>query len=56
MNNAVFGKTQENLRKRVQLDIITNAASLRKRIAKPSFCRGMPITDDLAVVQCRKQT
>ena len=56
MNNAVFGKTQENLRKRVQVDIITDASTLRKRIAKPSFCRGMPITDDLAVIQCRKLT
>ena len=56
MDNAVFGKTQENLRKRVQVDIITNAATQRKRIAKPSFCRGMPITDDLVVIQCRKQT
>ena len=56
MNNAVFGKTQENLRKRVQADIITNAATLRKRIVKPSFCRKMPITDDLDVIQCREHT
>ena len=52
MNNSVFGKTQENLPKRVQVDLITDAAVLRKRIAKPSFCRGIPITDCLTVVQC----
>ena len=56
MNNGVFGKTQENLRKRVQVDIVTNATILRKRVAKPSFCRGMSITDDITVVQCKVQT
>ena len=56
MNNSVFGKTQENLRKRVQVDVITDAATLRKRVAKPSFDRCMPITDDLAVIQCKMQT
>ena len=50
MNNSVFGKTQENLRKRVQVDIVTDASILRKRVAKPNFCRGMPITDDITVV------
>ena len=35
MNNSVFGKTQENLEKRVEL--ITDAGILRKRVAKPNF-------------------
>ena len=35
MNNSVFGKTQENLRKRVNVEIITYANILRKRAAKP---------------------
>ena len=56
MNNSLFGKTQENLRKRVQVDIVTDASILRKRVAKPSFCRGMPITDCITVVQCKVQT
>ena len=56
MNNSVFGKTQENLRKRVQVDIITNAAVLRKKVVKPSFWRGMSITDDITVVQSKVQT
>ena len=36
--------------------MITDAAVLRKRVAKPSFCRGTPITDCLTVVQCKVQT
>ena len=56
MNNSVFGKTQENLWNRVKVDIITDAALIRKRVAKPSFCRGMPISDDLAIIQCKVQT
>ena len=56
MNNCVFGKTQENLRQRVQVDLYTDANTLRKRVAKPSFCRGILITDCLTVVQCTVQT
>ena len=48
MNNSVFGKTQENLR---NVELITDAIILRKRVAKPNFCREMPITDCLTVVQ-----
>ena len=55
MNNSVFGKTQENLGKRVNVDLITDSNNLRKRVAKPSFCRGIPITGCLTVVQCKVQ-
>ena len=56
MNNSVFGKTQENFEKRVQVDIVTDSTILRKIVAKPSFCHGIPITDDNTVVQCKVQT
>ena len=56
MNNAGFGKTQENLRNRVAGEIITDATTLRKRVAKPSLYRGVAISDDLVVIQCKQQT
>ena len=40
----------------MQVGIVTGAATLRKRVSKPSFYRGMPISEDLAIVQCRVQT
>ena len=54
-NNSVFGKRQ-NLRKRVHVELITDAGILRKRVPKPNFCRGNPITDCLTAIQCTVAT
>ena len=48
MNNNIFGKTNENLRKCVGI--------LRKRVAKSNFCRGNPISDCLTAIQCTVAT
>ena len=37
MNNAVFGKTMENLRKRINFEVVTSKKVALKRIAKPNF-------------------
>ena len=56
MNSNVFGKTQENLRNRISVELITDARILRKRVAKPNFYRGNPITDCSTAVQCKVAT
>ena len=41
MNNSVFGKTMENIRKHRNIRLITNAESYLKTIMKPNFKSGM---------------
>ena len=38
-NNAVFGKTMENPRKRINFEVVTSRKVALKRIAKPNFKR-----------------
>ena len=56
MNNAVFGKTMENLRRRVNVKLVRSHEEdkLRRLIASPSFARANIFDDDLAAVQMHK--
>ena len=37
MNNSAFGKTMENLRKRINIRLVNNARDYNKYVTKPSF-------------------
>ena len=37
MNNSVFGKTMENLRKRISVKLVNNAKDYVRYISKPRF-------------------
>ena len=56
MNNSVFGKTMENLQKRVDVKLVCSGEhkKLRCLIASPTFTRANIFNDDLAAVQMHK--
>ena len=56
MNNSVFGKTMENLRKRVNVKLVRSHEEdkLRRLIASPAFARSNIFDNDLAAIQVHK--
>jgi hypothetical protein len=55
MNNSVFGKTMENLRKRVDVKLVNSDKRLRKLACQPSFKAFKIFNEDLAAVHMRKR-
>ena len=56
MNNAVFGITMENLRKRVNVKLVNDEKQLKKLTASPSFDYFRIFTKELAAVNMKKPT
>ena len=56
MNNAMFGKTMENLRKRRNIDLITSEEQLRRRVIQPSFKDFKIFHENLISIERRKTT
>ena len=54
MNNSVFGKTMENLRKRVKVNLVNDKKRLTKLTAAPSFDYFRIFSEDLAAVNMKK--
>ena len=54
MNNSVFGKTMENLRKRINVKLVNNKTKLSKLIASPSFDYFHIVSENLAAVNMKK--
>ena len=56
MNNRVFGKTMENLRKRVEVRLVTNEKKLDKLTAKPTYMSSKIFNENLMAVHKVKET
>ena len=47
MNNSVFGKTMENIRKHRDINVVTNQDAYLKMVMKPHFKSGMRFSENL---------
>ena len=47
MNNAVFGKTMENIRKHKDIKLVTNEKAYLKNVMKPNFKSGILFGENL---------
>ena len=56
MNNSVFGKTMENLHKRVDVRLVTNEKKLLKLTSKPTYVSSKIFNEDLIAVHKIKET
>ena len=56
MNNSVFGKTMENLRKRVDVRLVTNKRKLLKLTSKPTYVSSKIFNKNQVAVHKIKET
>ena len=56
MNNSVFGKTMENLRKRVDVRLVTDEKKLDKLTSKPTLVSSKIFNENLMAVHKVKET
>ena len=54
MNNSVFGKTIENIRKRQNVELIENKEKARKLTSKPNFDRATIFDENLVAIHMKK--
>ncbi len=56
MNNAFFGKTMENVRKRQEVKLVNTSESAKKLMSKPTFKKSTIFSENLAAIHQHKTT
>ena len=56
MNNSVFGKRMENIRKRVDVGLVTDAEKLLKYVSKPTYVSSKIFNENQVAVHKIKET
>jgi len=54
MNNSVFGKIMENIRNRVDIQLVTNEKDAKKLISKPNYQHRAIFCENLAAIHMKK--
>ena len=54
MNNAVFGKTMENIRKHRNIKLVTTDKKRSKLVSEPNYHTINLISDDLSIIEMKK--
>ena len=54
MNNAVFGKTMENVRKHSDIKLVKTDKKRNKLVSEPNYHTMKPIDDNLAIIEMKK--
>lgn len=56
LNNAMFGKSMENLRNRLNLELVCSEKRLNKLVSKPNFKNRIVYDKSLCAVECSKES
>ena len=56
MNNSMFEKTMENIRKRVDVRLVTDQKKLYKLVSKPTYVNSKIFNEDIVGVHKIKET
>ena len=54
MNNSLFGKTMENIRKRVNVKLVTSGKQALKLVVKPNYDRRVIFSENLTAMHMKK--
>ena len=54
MNNAVFGKTMENIRKHMDIKLVTRDKKRNKLVSEPNYHTMNYISKDLSIIEMSK--